>query len=146
MRDLLYDNIAVKHHFENPHRAMGMQLTPVSANPRVREVTSLPACFLTFLAVGTSDQSKLTYTTLLIREAMKHRGQGWLEYDRLFWQQAALNPGGIHRIITMCYDYYSYYIMNICDLICEKGPLGVGLGVLGNIVPQYIFAILLNTY
>ena len=99
MRDLLYDNIAVRNHFEDLHGAMGMQLIPVSARPRVREVTSLPTwvcCFLTYLAVGTSDQStrdKLTYATLLIREALKHGGQGWLEYDRLFRQQAALNPG-----------------------------------------------------
>ena len=53
-------------------------------------------CFLTYLAVGTSDQlmrDKMTYATLLICEALKHGGQGWLEYDKLFRQQAALNSG-----------------------------------------------------
>ena len=59
MRDLLYDNIAVRHHFEDLHRTMGKQLILVLARPRVREDTSLPTwvcSFLTFLAVGTSDQ------------------------------------------------------------------------------------------
>ena len=42
MRDLLCDNIVVKNHFKDLHKAMGMQLIPVSARPRVREVTSLP--------------------------------------------------------------------------------------------------------
>ena len=30
---------------------------------------------------------------LIVREAMRHGGQGWLNYDKLFQQQAALNPG-----------------------------------------------------
>ena len=98
MRDLLGDNITVKRHYEDLHGTMGMQLLPVSARPRVREITTLPvwvSCFLTYLAIGTSDmvtRDKLTYAVLLIQEALKHGGQGWLQYDRLFRQQAALNP------------------------------------------------------
>ncbi len=56
----------------------------VSSRPRVREVTSLPVwvcCFLTYLAVGTSDpvvRDRLTYAVLLIREAMRHGVRvGW---------------------------------------------------------------------
>ena len=51
--------------------------------------------FLTFLAVGTSDiatRNRLTYAVLLLREAMRHGGQGWMDYDRLFRQQAAIDP------------------------------------------------------
>ncbi len=98
MRDLLNDNVAVRRHFEDVHGSLGVQVMQVSSRPRVREVTSLPAwvcCFLTYLAVGTSDpvvRDRLTYAVLLIREAMRHGGQGWLDYDRLFRQQAALNP------------------------------------------------------
>ena len=75
-----------------------MQLLPIMSKPKVREVTTLPvwmSCFLTYLAIGTSDpitQERLAYAVLIIREAMRHGGQGWLEYDRLFRQQAALNP------------------------------------------------------
>ena len=32
------------------------------------------------------------YARLVIREAQLHGGQGWLAYDRVFRQQAALDP------------------------------------------------------
>ena len=98
MRELLGDNAAVKHHFEELHGVMGLHILPVTSRPRTREVTSLPSwicCFLTYLAVGTPDlatRDRLTYAVLLIREAMCHGGQGWMEYDRLFRQQAAIDP------------------------------------------------------
>jgi len=34
----------------------------------------------------------LTYARLIVRESLQHGGQGWLEYDRTFRQQAALDP------------------------------------------------------
>ena len=80
------------------HTSLGLNAIPVSSRPRVREISSLPswvACFLTFLAVGTSDpvtRERLAYAILIIREAMRHGGMGWLDYDRLFRQQAALDP------------------------------------------------------
>ena len=80
------------------HTSLGLNAIPVSSSPRVREISSLPswvACFLTFLAVGTSDpitRERLAYAILIIREAMRHGGMGWLDYDRLFHQQAALDP------------------------------------------------------
>ena len=98
MRELLADNVAVRRHFEEVHGALGFQVVPVSPRPRVREVTTLPSwitCFLTFLAVSTTDavtRDRLAYAILIVREAMRHGGQGWLEYDRLFRQQACLNP------------------------------------------------------
>ena len=70
------------------------------------------SCFLTYLAIGTSDpitQERLAYAVLIIREAMRHGGQGWLEYDRLFRQQAALNPtlpwNVIHPELQALIDY-----------------------------------------
>ena len=99
MRDLLTDNVTVRSHFEDMHGALGVQLLPVNTRPRVREITTLPSwicCFLTYLAVGTSDpttRDRLAYAILLIREAMRHGGRGWMEYDRLFRQQAAIDPG-----------------------------------------------------
>ncbi len=98
MRDLLRDNAGVRSHFEELQGGLGVHLLPVSSRPRVREVTTLPSwvcCFLTYLAVQTSDQvtrDRATYGLLIVREAMRHGGQGWLDYDRLFRQQAALNP------------------------------------------------------
>ena len=105
MHDLLGDNAAVRRHFEDMRGALEFQVLPMGSRPRVRAVSSLPSwlcCFLTYLAVGTTDPvtcNQLTYTTLLVREAMRHGGQGWLEYDRLFRQQAALDPSLSWNII-----------------------------------------------
>ena len=84
---------------------MGVHLLPISSRPRVREVTTLPSwvcCFLTYLAIQTSDtvtRERAAYAMLVVREAMRHGGQGWLEYDRLFRQQAALNPALAWNVI-----------------------------------------------
>lgn len=45
MRDILGDNTAVRHHFEDLHGALGLQLLPVLSRLRIREVhvTSLPS-------------------------------------------------------------------------------------------------------
>ena len=70
MRDLLWDNAALRHHYEEMHGAMGFHVFPVASRPRVREVTTLPSwicCFLTFLAASTADQTmreRITYITL----------------------------------------------------------------------------------
>ena len=70
---------------------------PVSSRPCLREVTSLPSwlyCFMANVFVLSSDlvvSDRLTYARLIIREAMRHGGRGWLDYDRLFRQQAALD-------------------------------------------------------
>ena len=98
MRDLLWDNVAVRRHFEDIQGGMGVHLLPISSRPRVRDVPTLASwvcCFLSYLAVQISDPStrdRVTYAMLVVREAMRHGGQGWLDYDRLFRQQAALNP------------------------------------------------------
>ena len=34
----------------------------------------------------------LVYCRLIIPEALRHGGDGWLEYDRTFWCQAAVDP------------------------------------------------------
>ena len=98
MRDLLGDNIALTQHFEAAHSSLPNTILPLSSRPRLREVSSLPSwiyCFLTYLAVGTADQTtrnRLVYAGLIVREALLHGGRDWLDYDRLFRQQAAVNP------------------------------------------------------
>lgn len=87
-------NAAVGRHME---ASVGASILQVSARPPVREVTTLPSwicCFLTYLAVGTSDvvtRERLAYAILVVREALRHGGMGWIEYDRSFRQQAALD-------------------------------------------------------
>ena len=98
MRDLLGDNITLTQRIEEVHNNFPSYILPVSSRPRLREVSSLPSwiyCFLAYVSVGTTDpvvRDRLTYARLIIREAMRHGGRGWLDYDRLFRQQAALNP------------------------------------------------------
>ena len=71
---------------------------PGTFKPCLREVTALPTwtyCFLAYLALQTDDQKvkdQLAYARLIIREAQRHSGSGWLDYDRVFRQQAALDP------------------------------------------------------
>ena len=97
MQELLGDNIALSQHFDSAAGYFPVVL-PSSSRPRLREVTSLPSwiyCFFTYLAVLVQDQftrDRLVYARLLVREALCHGGWGWLDYDRLFRQQAALDP------------------------------------------------------
>ena len=46
---------------------------------------------------STTDQTtrNLLYGRLVIREAQRHSGPGWLEYDRIFRQHAALSPSTV---------------------------------------------------
>ena len=49
---------------------------------------------MSYLAVQTPDMvihERLAYAVLIVREAMRHGGQGWLDYDLLFRQQAVLD-------------------------------------------------------
>jgi len=52
-------------------------------------------CFLAYIAVLSPDpltRNLLSYARLIICEAQRHSGPGWLEYDEVFRQQAAVNP------------------------------------------------------
>ena len=65
---------------------------------RLREVPSLVSwlyCFNAYIAIHTNDctaRDMLTYSRLLIREALRHGSNGWLEYDRVFRRQISINP------------------------------------------------------
>ena len=96
MRDLLGDNMALTQQFESAAVQFPLHtVLPASSRPRMRDVSSWIYCFLTYLAVVTTDlptRNRLIYAQLVVREALRHGGRGWLDYDRLFRQQAALNP------------------------------------------------------
>ena len=99
MKELLTDNIALLRQLEEVqpgssviHHSLG------GARPRLREVSSITTwvyCFLYYCAIRTDDlylRNLLVYARLLIREALRHGGTGWLEYDKIFRQQAAADP------------------------------------------------------
>jgi hypothetical protein len=96
MRELLSDNISLLQQLDT----VSMQCLPVLPGvlkPRLREVNTLASwvyCFPAYLAIRSSDQATidmLAYARLVIREAQRHGGVGWLDYDRVFRQQAALD-------------------------------------------------------
>ena len=97
MHDLLADNFALLNQLSSLQGTVALPQSVVT-HTRLREVPSLvswPYCFNAYIAVCTSDplaRDMLAYSRLLIREALRHGGSGWLEYDRVFRRQLAINP------------------------------------------------------
>ncbi len=97
MRDLMADNISLHTQLEDLHGAGSLASTPIGFRPRLREVTSLSSwmfCFATYMAVRTRDpttRDMLAYCRLIIREALRHGGNTWQDYDRAFRRQAAID-------------------------------------------------------
>ena len=97
MREFLADNIALLQHLEAMNSPVPVQTVGPNC-ARFRDVSSLPTwiyCFLGYMAILTSDQQtrdQLAYARLIIREAQRHGGNGWLDYDRAFRQQLAADP------------------------------------------------------
>ena len=97
MKELLADNMALISQLDT---VSGLSTSHMfgAARPRLQEVTSLPIwcyCFMGYMALRTSDpatRDQLAYARLLIKEAQRHGGLGWLDYDRAFRQQAAADP------------------------------------------------------
>ena len=97
MRELLSDNIALHDQLESVHGSLQTVATPGALRARMREVPSLSSwvyCFAAYVAVRTTDpliRDMLTYMRLVVREALRHGGGGWQEYDRNFRRLAAID-------------------------------------------------------
>ena len=97
MRELLPDNISLLHRLESVQGPIPVQ-TLGPTRPRLRNVTTISTwvyCFLGYMAILTTDprtRDQLAYARLIIREAQRHGGRGWLDYGRAFRQQAAVDP------------------------------------------------------
>ena len=97
MRDLLADNIALMSQLSSLHGTVPIPLSTVQRT-RLREVPSLVSwmyCFCAYVAIRTPDaltRQMLAYARLIIREALRHGGGGWAEYDRVFRRQISINP------------------------------------------------------
>ena len=89
MRDLLVDNNALLNQMTSLSGTTSLPFATMSQT-RLREVPSLVSwiyCFNAYMAVRTTDAQTwdmLAYSRLLIREALRHRGSGWMEYDCVF--------------------------------------------------------------
>ena len=108
MRDLLSDNITLIDQLEAVHGPLLTAATPGALRPRVREVPSLISwvfCFLAYTAVRTTDlttRDMLAYCRLVVREGLRHGGQGWQDYDRV-------SPGMDRHCHTLCEFVYPDY-------------------------------------
>ena len=97
MREFLTDNVALLQQLEVFPGTSATSCLPGVARPRLRDITSLPSWlyfFLAYAAIITQDpatRDHLTYARLMIREAQRHGGNGWLDYDRVFRQQVAID-------------------------------------------------------
>ena len=94
---MLADNISLLSQLEALQGPTSVQVVGAT-RPRLREVTSLSTwcfCFLGYMAAMTSDpttRDQLAYTRLMIKEAQRHGGLAWLDYDKAFRQQLAADP------------------------------------------------------
>ena len=94
MRKLLADNIALVHQLE----AMPLCLRWDHHNLDSGRYLYCPHGVTVswgIWRIRTSDPStkdQLAYARLVIREALRHGGAGWMDYDRAFCQQAAADP------------------------------------------------------
>ena len=96
MRDLLTDNIAGGDQLSSLQGTMPLPHTVVSCT-WFREVPSLVSwlyclCCCLHLRPDPATRNMLAYSRLLIREALRYGGRGWLEYDQVFRRQLAINP------------------------------------------------------
>ena len=97
MRDLLMDNMALHDQLESVQGPLLGVTTTGALRARLREVPSLISwvfCFVAYMSVRTTDPvtwDMLTYCRLIIREALRHGGRGWQDYDRTFRTQAAID-------------------------------------------------------
>ena len=132
MKDLLADNMSLCTQLEalpGPH-----SLYASFPKPRLREIQSpltWASCFLAYVAVLTPDihtRNLLTYGRLVIREAQRHGGPGWLEYDKIFRQHAALDPAvrwnelnpSLHASTVMAYRAGT----SQCCVLCHEPDHG----------------------
>ena len=91
------DNIALLNQLTSLNGTLPLPFTTINRT-KLREVPSLESwlyCFSAYMAVRTLDpltRDMLAYARIIIREALRHRGSGWMEYDCIFRRQVAINP------------------------------------------------------
>ena len=93
MAELLRDNLEVERRASSTKQPAGSTAT-VQNKPRreIPDLLSWVQCFGTYMAIITSQfpnrtKELLAYQTLIVREARRCGGRGWLAYDSYFRQQ-----------------------------------------------------------
>ena len=98
MADLLRDNLeAQRRSASQSSGSSSMGVAPPARSRReIPDILSWVQCFGTYIAIVTSQNPErmrqlLAYQTLIVREARRCGGKGWLAYDSYFRQQAMGN-------------------------------------------------------
>jgi hypothetical protein len=115
MQDLLPDNIALAERLE----ALPTHRSPAKA-PETREVGALATwatAFSTYIAIVAAAhpgcvRDMLAYMHLLVREAQKYGGTGWITYDQVFQRN---RPGPEGRWDTLDPSLHIAYISSQAD-------------------------------
>ena len=92
LRELLPDNMRLKERLDTIHPLKGLLPEGAMQRTRLREVKDLEACYLAILTPDSRTRDLFTYARLIMREARRAGGNGWLSYDSTFRQNAAVLP------------------------------------------------------
>ena len=96
MKDLLPDNIGLARSLDGLELGA---LPMLATRPKLRWIPSIlswVSCFAVYVAVLSEShphlvQSHFAYMCLIIREARRARGDGWVSYDAIFQQKCCLH-------------------------------------------------------
>ena len=92
MKELLQDNISLLAQLEEVQGLHSLHMVGAT-RPRLREVSSLLLPGLHHhLNEDPVTRDQLAYTQRIIKQAQSQGGMTWLDYDRAFHQQKAVNP------------------------------------------------------
>lgn len=97
MAELLRDNMEAERRHTRSQSGETNNNGNTSARREIPDLLSWIQCFGMYTAVVASRspermQPMLAYQTMMVREARRRGGKGWLNYDTMFRQQAAITP------------------------------------------------------
>ena len=97
MAELLRDNLELQRQMRSQEQLSQPSSQPRNRQREIPDILSWVSCFGVYMAVLTSKYPEMTrqllaYQTLIVREARRCGGNGWLAYDTYFRQQVAGDP------------------------------------------------------
>ena len=97
MAELLRDNLELQRQMRSQEQFSQPSSQPRNRRREIPDILSWVSCFGVYMAVLTSKYPEMTrqllaYQTLIVREARRCGGNGWLAYDTYFRQQVAGDP------------------------------------------------------
>ena len=86
MKELLPDNIGLARSLDGSELG-ALPMHHLATRPKLRRIPSIlswVSCFAVYESHPHLVQSRLAYMCLIIREARRVRGDGWVSYDAVF--------------------------------------------------------------